>query len=154
MRPHPDDEGIEHEMNRELGGREQAEIDRRVKRALADERLAAIPDAIVEKAAEAIYRKQAAEYRGGDYIPPWVELLVRDPSAQPAYRADARQALGAVYANIQAEALEAAADDWRSGLWAAAPRRADRVQERIANGQFVGDWLRQRASRLRDGGAS
>jgi hypothetical protein len=29
--PHPDDESIEFEMNRELGGQEQREINRRVK---------------------------------------------------------------------------------------------------------------------------
>lgn len=43
-------------------------------------------------------------------------------------------------------ALEQAADDWQRGGWANAPRRADRVQERIANGQHVGNWLRARAA--------
>ncbi|MEU4386598.1 hypothetical protein [Promicromonospora sp. NPDC023805] len=46
-----------------------------------------------------------------------------------------------------ATVLQQAADDWQRGEWANAPRRADRVQERIANGQHVGDWLRARAAR-------
>lgn len=49
-----------------------------------------------------------------------------------------------------ARALEEAADDWQRGEWANAPRRLDQVQERIANGQHVGDWIRARAARLTD----
>jgi hypothetical protein len=43
--------------------------------------------------------------------------------------------------------FEEAADDWQRGEWADAPRRADRVQERIANGEHVGQWLRARGRR-------
>ena len=49
------------------------------------------------------------------------------------------------------KALRDAADIWQRGQWADAPRRADRVQERIANGQFVGNWLRARADRIGEG---
>jgi hypothetical protein len=41
-----------------------------------------------------------------------------------------------------------AADDWQTGEWANAPRSADRIQERIANGQYVTDWLRARAGKV------
>lgn len=47
---------------------------------------------------------------------------------------------------IAARVLSEAADAWQSGEWANAPRRADRVQERIANGQHVTQWLRARAA--------
>lgn len=53
-----------------------------------------------------------------------------------------------VIAAIQAQALREAADVWQRGAWADAPRRADRVQERIANGEHVSEWLRERAARL------
>jgi len=62
-----------------------------------------------------------------------------------------RTALAAVYADIQAAALRDAADAWQRGEWANAPRRADRVQERIANGQHVGNWLRARADTTETG---
>jgi hypothetical protein len=42
-------------------------------------------------------------------------------------------------------ALSATADKWQWGAWADAPRCADQVKERIANAQFVTDWLRARA---------
>jgi hypothetical protein len=45
------------------------------------------------------------------------------------------------------EALLKAADAWQQGEWANAPRRDDRVEERLANGQYVADWLRARAER-------
>lgn len=48
-----------------------------------------------------------------------------------------------------ARVLQEAADAWQRGEWANAPRRADRVQERIASGQHVGDWIRERAAGLR-----
>lgn len=51
-------------------------------------------------------------------------------------------------AEIQAQALRDAEDNWQGGEWADAPRRADRIQERLANGKHVGDWLRRRAARL------
>lgn len=50
------------------------------------------------------------------------------------------------------QSLRQAADDWQQGQWADAPRRADRVQERMANAQFVTDWLRARAERARGDG--
>lgn len=42
-------------------------------------------------------------------------------------------------------ALREAADSWQQGGWADTPRRADRVADRIAAAQFVGDWIRERA---------
>lgn len=51
----------------------------------------------------------------------------------------------------KAEALLDAADAWQQGEWADAPRRNDRVQERIANGQYVTDWLRDRAAEIEKG---
>lgn len=106
-----------------------------------------VPAELVEKAARAMWNAQTRQpwqqIDDGDEWPSWVDLATRD-----RLREKVRHALAAVLPEIQAQALEDAADDWRSGLWAAAPRRADRVQERIANGQFVGDWLRQRAARL------
>jgi len=56
----------------------------------------------------------------------------------PVYRASAIQ-------QIKATALREAADAWQTGQWADAPRRPDRVQERMANAQYVSDWLRRRA---------
>jgi len=47
-----------------------------------------------------------------------------------------------------ARALQEAADKWQWGEWANAPRCADRVQERIANAQYVTDWLRERNAAL------
>lgn len=43
------------------------------------------------------------------------------------------------------DALRKAAEVWQQGAWADAPRHADRVRERIATGQWVGEWLRTRA---------
>jgi hypothetical protein len=60
----------------------------------------------------------------------------------------ARAALEAAAPLIAGRALNEAADTWQRGAWADAPRRADRVQERIANGQHVGDWLRGCADRI------
>lgn len=48
-----------------------------------------------------------------------------------------------------AAVLDEEADVWSRGAWADAPRHADRVQERIANGRHVGEWLRDRAARRR-----
>jgi hypothetical protein len=45
----------------------------------------------------------------------------------------------------RAEALLDAAQAWQTGQWADAPRRSNPVQERIANGKFVTDWLKDRA---------
>lgn len=58
----------------------------------------------------------------------------------------AMDALNSLRVEAKREALSEAADAWQWGQWADAPRCADRVQERIANGQFVTDWLRARAS--------
>lgn len=46
---------------------------------------------------------------------------------------------------IARKTLEDAADDWQTGEWADAPRHADRITERLANAQYVTDWLRTRA---------
>ena len=43
------------------------------------------------------------------------------------------------------EALMEAQEKWRGGDWANAPRRKNPIEERIANGQFVTDWLKERA---------
>lgn len=44
------------------------------------------------------------------------------------------------------KALTAARDKWQWGAWANAPRRGDRIEERLANAQYVTDWLRDRAA--------
>jgi hypothetical protein len=41
----------------------------------------------------------------------------------------------------RAQALDDAWRKWQAGAWADAPRYPDRVQERIANAQFVLEWL-------------
>lgn len=51
-----------------------------------------------------------------------------------------------------AKALRDAADSWQTGDWASAPHRADRIEERLANAQYVCDWLRNRADALEAGG--
>lgn len=71
---------------------------------------------------------------------PWSEV----PEANKATMRDAVRAAAPL---IAARVLNHAADDWQGGEWADAPRRADRAQERIANGQYVGDWLRARAAK-------
>jgi hypothetical protein len=48
---------------------------------------------------------------------------------------------------VAGRALSLAADDWQQGEWANAPRRADRVQERLANAQHVTNWLRARSEK-------
>lgn len=47
----------------------------------------------------------------------------------------------------QRQALSETADAWQQGEWINAPRRADRVLERLATAQYVTDWLRSRAAR-------
>ena len=42
------------------------------------------------------------------------------------------------------EYWQALATDWQWGGWADPPRRADRVEERLANAQYVTNWLRMR----------
>ena len=58
----------------------------------------------------------------------------------------------AVAAAAEAAALEAAADTWQRGAWGDTPRKADRVADRLAAAQFVGDWLRERAGEVRGNG--
>ena len=50
---------------------------------------------------------------------------------------------------VAAQALDDAALTWQTGDWANAPRRTDRVQERLAAAQHVTDWLRGRARATR-----
>lgn len=50
--------------------------------------------------------------------------------------------------HVKAQALREVADDWQMGGWADAPRRADPAAERIANAQYVTDWLRRRADEI------
>lgn len=103
-----------------------------------------ITDEIVEAAARAMYENRVIELdQDGDTD--WDGL---PESWRQEWREGARVALEAAASLIEAKALNEAADDWQRGEWANAPRRADRVQERIANGQHVGDWLRERAARL------
>jgi hypothetical protein len=87
-----------------------------------------LSDADREALAEAVYRELG-------------DMVNRD------YLIDA---LSPVVAQIRDAAVKAAltqtADAWQWGEWANAPRRADRVEERIANAQFVTDWLRNRAA--------
>lgn len=45
-----------------------------------------------------------------------------------------------------ADALKKLADDWQWKVWASAPRRADRIEERLTNAQYVTDWLRGHAN--------
>lgn len=62
----------------------------------------------------------------------------------------AEKILAAHDREVAARALREAADVWQRGEWANAPRRFDQVQERIANGKHVSEWLRERAARLTD----
>jgi len=52
---------------------------------------------------------------------------------------------------VKAKSLREVADDWQMGEWADAPRRADPAAERIANAQYVADWLRRRAGEIEAG---
>lgn len=54
-----------------------------------------------------------------------------------------------VAAEAAAEALSAAAKDWRWSAWSDVPRIADQVQERITTANYVGDWIAARAAQLR-----
>ena len=51
----------------------------------------------------------------------------------------------------RAGALTDAADAWTQGAWASTPRHKDRVADRMAAAQYVGDWLRERAEEVRRG---
>lgn len=46
--------------------------------------------------------------------------------------------------------IQAIADQWQWGDWANAPRRADPVEERLANAQFVTNWLRTKAVEIEE----
>jgi len=59
-------------------------------------------------------------------------------------------AIAALIEEAVAAALTEVADRWQCGEWANAPRCADRVQERIANAQYVTDWLRSAAAKHTD----
>lgn len=50
-----------------------------------------------------------------------------------------------------ADALEQITRRWQLKDWAAAPRDADPVWERLANAQYVTKWLRTRAEEVRRG---
>lgn len=58
----------------------------------------------------------------------------------------AHQLTASQLSDAASKALNEAADAWQQGEWANAPRRAERISERIANGQYVADWLRARAN--------
>jgi hypothetical protein len=49
------------------------------------------------------------------------------------------------------DGIEALADEWQFGEWANAPRRSDRIAERLAMAQYVTDWLRGRVGALLNG---
>lgn len=51
-----------------------------------------------------------------------------------------------------AAAIDAVADEWQWKAWASAPRLRSRVEERLATAQYVTDWLREKARKVRDGG--
>ena len=101
-----------------------------------------ITDEIVEAGVRGLVAAAKAEAPAGMDV----EALAVAGAANLAHTI--RVALEAAAPLIETRALNEAADDWQRGEWADAPRRADRVQERIANGQYVGDWLRARADRL------
>lgn len=73
-----------------------------------------------------------------------------DGSFTPA-AAELAGVIEGIVREAQAEALRETANEWTRGQWADAPRRPDRVQERIATAQHVGDWLRARADRIEKG---
>lgn len=102
---------------------------------------AEVPDALVEKAARARWDAEPTTglFKRYDDLDDHTRELLDNAE---------RHALAAVLPEIRAQALNDAANDWQRGEWANAPRRANQVQERIANGQYVGDWLRDRAARL------
>lgn len=80
-------------------------------------------------------------------VEPGLPILPEDAGTALNYiRDDLRRALAAVLPLYGASVLGEAADAWQRGEWANAPRRADRVQERIANGQYVGTWIRALAA--------
>jgi len=144
----PVDEDIQHEMNRELGGREQAEIDRRVKRAL--ERREAIPAVIVEKAAQDI-----DDYFCGDHIDIHPDQDEGCNECDHARLLHVRQILAAVYADIQAEAMDWAAEKLRTvaAEVEGSGRRDVAEQIVIENTRHDATILDQRAAELRAGGA-
>lgn len=85
-----------------------------------------------------IYGRSGDDSEGNPYYPiadAVLTLLTNQPTVNEA----------------KAQALEEAADAWQTGGWADAPRYPDQVQERIAHGQFVTEWLGQRAQQIRDG---
>lgn len=73
------------------------------------------------------------EERSSRWVVRRIRAVIADPDAVAKHNAA-----------IAAKALNDAADAWQHGQWADAPRRADRIEERIANGQHVTDWLRAR----------
>lgn len=112
-----------------------------------------IPAELVETAARAWWEHDAegmatwCDQMGVESDPTWDEIS--DADREHVRESIAIPILAAVWDEVQARALQEACEDWSRGEWADAPRRADRVQERIANGQHVGEWLRTRAARLR-----
>lgn len=54
-------------------------------------------------------------------------------------------------AEVEANALEKAAEKWLHGAWGDTPRRSDRIADRMAASQFAGDWLKARAQQVREG---
>ena len=59
--------------------------------------------------------------------------------------------LAQVQREAKAEALREAAAEWTQGEWAGATRYHNRVADRLASAQYVGDWLRDRAEQIEDG---
>ena len=78
-----------------------------------------------------------------------------DPIAYPSHVRSAEQAFDRWLAQVQreakAEALREAAAEWTQGEWAGATRYHNRVADRLASAQYVGDWLRDRAEQIEDG---
>lgn len=98
-----------------------------------------IPDQIVEKAAKAGFENYCNES--------WEDA---DPETQAHWTSDTDAALGAVYADIQTEALREAADKWGEGDWQDAFLTAG-VCDDVSAVQATVQWLRARAAAL-DGG--
>ena len=62
-----------------------------------------------------------------------------------AWEREAEEIIAQHDREIAANTLRAAAYAWQTGAWANAPRRSDRVADRIAAAQYACDWLRFRA---------
>lgn len=86
---------------------------------------------------EAAASRLIAIIRGGD-----AETQAEDWLAD--YAADLREAL----ADAKRELLASLIEEWQTGKWIDAPKRSDRIAERIATGQFVLGWLKKKLGEI------